>query len=114
MISKYKTNSWPLFIGSCIIQLNIGGKVIYAPLLLKRVKVEIVGSSIKVSSIDPEIILNGKTSIHTWKREYGHFTVNQTEEWLSFDIAMNDVSETLSKLAVKKFDIKDKFYFQEC
>ena len=56
-----QTNSWPLYIGTMVLSAKISQAIIHAPLLLKKVAIEITpDNKVYLKSVDSGMDLNAK------------------------------------------------------
>ena len=115
-----QTNMWPLFVATYFLQAKINDKVIYAPLVLKEVEVEIRNNTVFLRTRSGSVSLNEKLiflleeltgmvippvdneadriSINDIVRELDHF-LKDSIEFVSFDV--NDTFPDLRKQDVK-------------
>ena len=106
-----QTNSWPLFVGSHFIQVRSPKAQIYAPLLLKKVEIEIGNDNkVMLKTLDGGIEYNQKV-LFLLKESFG---INIPKLKEDEDYSIEDVTATLKEVfydvvAEKDIDFKSKF-----
>lgn len=107
-----QTNSWPFYIGSMFIKVKTSRTTLYAPLILKKVTIEITPlNKIYIKSIDSSIDINQKL-LFLLQNEYKfNLPFLNNNEKFSFYEVISEFKISLEKIENKNFDFKGKFNF---
>ena len=86
-------NIWPLYVGTYFIKVNINGKPIYAPLILKEIEIQEEKTEIYILSKNSSLIINEKVVffLEQYKKINLPLINNEIE-----DIALSEVVEELN------------------
>lgn len=107
-----QTNIWPLYVGTMIIKYKSNNSNVYAPLLLKKVDLEITNrNKVYIRSTDPSMDINEKL-LFILKNNYNFNLPKMMEgEDYSFTEVIDEFKEALKVLIKPKFDFKREFEF---
>ena len=105
---QVQTNSWPLYVGTFIVKLSIAGeRKLYAPLLLKKVEVDISDNSVKINTLDGTVDINEKL-LFFLNDEYGFKLAKpQAHMNYSFDFLIDNFKNQLKEY-INEFPISLK------
>ena len=108
-----QTNSWPLYIGHCFVKVKTVRTTLYAPLILKKVELEIsANNKVYIKSLDDSLEINDKLAFLL--QDIYKFNVPSLEEYsnLSISQAMKIIKETFRDIfSNSEVDVYGKFNF---
>ena len=109
---QVQTNSWPLYIGTMFLKVKTSRTVLYAPLILKKVEIEITNTNkIYVSSLDESVEINEKL-LFLLQDEY-KFNIPKLleDKSYSFDDAIFIFTSSLRNIVNDETEFQGKFEF---
>ncbi|WKX02577.1 AAA domain-containing protein [Candidatus Mycoplasma mahonii] len=107
-----QTNSWPLYIGSMFISVRTTSSTLYAPLIMKKVEIEITHSNkVYLKSIDPSVDINEKLLFLLQKEYKFSLSALDAEEKYSINDVAEKYSNDLNKIIDSNFSFQAKFQF---
>ena len=111
---QVQTNSWPLYIGTMVLSARISQAVIHAPLLFKKVKIEITSNNkVFLQTVDDGIDLNAKLVYflqNEWKINLP--TLDEEAKYSFLDV-MNSFRSYLKPFVTNKEDLTIPFCSQQ-
>ncbi len=106
-----QTNSWPLYVGTMFVKVRTARTVLYAPLILRKVKIDIANKSkVIINSVDSAVDINEKL-LFLLQNEYKFELPKLVDDDLSFKDVIKQFSSSLENIVDPKFQFKGKFGF---
>lgn len=111
-----QTNSWPLYVGTMFVKVRTNTAVLYAPLILKKVQIEITNSNrIQLKAMDDFVDVNEKLLFLLQNEfKFNLPSMNKDADGFSLDEVLEEYQYALEGLISTRgelIDFKGKFEF---